>query len=241
MDRRQHQSSPQRQPNPGDPTTSATDPLIGRRIAQYRIDAVLGSGGMGTVYRAYDLKLERPVALKSVRPGRSQRGLDQFLKEVRTVSTLNDPNIVTIHGFETCDEGRFIVMEFVEGLTLRTLSDVAASGSRLTIDEIVSISTQIASALRVAHAAGIIHRDIKPENVMVREQDRLVKLLDFGLARLMPRAIVRSAGEKAERHPRLRRRWDDGQGARGAAPRRGAHGGSGRRRICRPNRYRDDD
>src|SRR5688572_2403743 len=183
--------------SPGDPTTSATDRLIGQRIAQYRIDAVLGSGGMGTVYRAYDLKLERPVALKSVRPGRSQRGLDQFLKEVRTVSTLNDPNIVTIHGFETCDEGRFIVMEFVEGLTLRTLCDITASRSRMSVDEIVGISTQIASALRVAHAAGIIHRDIKPENVMVREQDRLVKLLDFGLARLMPRAIARSAGEKA--------------------------------------------
>jgi predicted ATPase len=154
---------------------------------------------MGTVYRAYDLKLERPVALKSVRPGRVQRGLEQFLKEVRTVSTLNDPNIVTIHGFETCDEGRFIVMEFVEGLTLRTLCDSTASRSRLSVDEIVTISTQIASALRVAHAAGIIHRDIKPENVMVREQDRLVKLLDFGLARLMPRAILRSAGEKASR------------------------------------------
>ena len=148
---------------------------------------------MGTVYRAYDLKLERPVALKSVSPGRSQRGLDQFLKEVRTVSNLNDPNIVTIHGFETCDEGRFIVMEFVEGLTLRALSGSAPSQSRLTIDDVISIAMQIASALRVAHAAGIIHRDIKPENVMVREQDRLVKLLDFGLARLMPRANVRSA------------------------------------------------
>jgi serine/threonine protein kinase/predicted ATPase len=177
------------------PASSATDRLIGRRIAQYRIDAVLGKGGMGTVYRAYDLKLERPVALKSVRPGRSARGLDQFLKEVRTVSNLNDPNIVTIHGFETVDDGRFIVMEFVEGLTLRALSDVAITRTRLSVDEVVGIAMQMASALRVAHAAGIIHRDIKPENVMVREQDRLVKLLDFGLARLLPRAIVRSTAD----------------------------------------------
>ena len=109
--------SPLRDRKPGDLTSIRTTRLIGTQIAHYRIDAVLGTGGMGTVYRGYDLKLERPVALKSMRRGRSQRGLDQFLKEVRTVSNLNDPNIVTIHGFENCDEGRFIVMEFVEGQT----------------------------------------------------------------------------------------------------------------------------
>jgi len=157
---------------------------IGSRIAHYRIDAVLGSGGMGTVYRAYDRKLERPVALKFIHPGRTKKGLDQFLKEVRTVSSLNDPNIITIHGFDQSDDGPFIVMEFIEGTTLRALAD-ARDGDALGMEEIVRIGLQVSSALRVAHAAGVVHRDIKPENVMVRQQDRLVKLLDFGLARLM--------------------------------------------------------
>ena len=184
--------SPLRDRKPGDLTSIRTTRLIGTQIAHYRIDAVLGTGGMGTVYRGYDLKLERPVALKSMRRGRSQRGLDQFLKEVRTVSNLNDPNIVTIHGFENCDEGRFIVMEFVEGQTLRAWSDRSPKAGRLTIEQVVGIAMQVASALRVAHAAGIVHRDIKPENVMVRDHDRLVKLLDFGIAGLMPRGTTHS-------------------------------------------------
>ena len=148
---------------------------------------------MGTVYRAYDSKLERPVALKFVMPGGTQKGLEQFLKEVRTVSNLNDPNIVTIHGVGKRGHGRFIVMECVEGETLRRLSEQSPEREDLSIEEIVRIGIQVASALRVAHAAGVVHRDIKPENVMVRQHDRLVKLLDFGLARLMPRVAEPSA------------------------------------------------
>ena len=101
--------------------STATDHRIGSRIAHYRIDAVLGRGGMGKVYRAYDRNLERPVALKFIHSRGNKRALDQFLKEVRTVSSLNDPNIVTIHGFDQSDDGPFIIMEFVEGDTLRTL------------------------------------------------------------------------------------------------------------------------
>ena len=177
------------------PAGAEPDPLVGTQVAHYRIAAVLGHGGMGSVYRAHDRKLDRPVALKFVRPGRSRKSLDQFLSEVRTVSSLNDPNIVTIHGFETHEDRRFIVMELVDGVTLRALLDGAA-GAAVPLEEIVRIAMQVASALRVAHAAGVVHRDIKPENVMVRRQDRLVKLLDFGLARLMPRAAHQSGAER---------------------------------------------
>ena len=202
------------------PSGVGADPLVGTRLGHYRIGAVLGRGGMGTVYRARDAKLHRPVALKFVQSGRSRRTLDQFLSEVRTVSGLNDPNIVTIHGFENYDNHLFIVMELVEGLTLRVLSDGSDEGP-VSIEEIVRIAIQVASALHVAHAAGVVHRDIKPENVMVRQHDRLVKLLDFGLARLMPRAVPRSvagrAGEASGRRSRevgdpsrssqIRNRW----------------------------------
>jgi len=172
-------------------SSSQPERRVGRRIAHYRIDAVLGSGGMGTVYRAYDRRLERPVALKFIHPGGTKRGLEQFLREVRTVSALNDPNIVTIYGFDQSDDGPFIVMEFIEGATLRHLAD-APGKDALSLEETVRIGVQVSSALRVAHQAGVIHRDIKPENVMVRHQDRLVKLLDFGLARLMAQPRLRS-------------------------------------------------
>jgi tetratricopeptide (TPR) repeat protein len=147
----------------------------------YRIEAVLGRGGMGEVYLAQDSRLGRKVALK-ILPAQFTANPDsvrRFEQEARAASSLNHPNIVSIFDIGQSSSGRFLVMELVEGETLRQ-----PPGRTLPIQDIVRIGAQIAEALNVAHAAGIVHRDIKPENVMVRA-DGYVKVLDFGLARLL--------------------------------------------------------
>jgi predicted ATPase len=151
-----------------------------RTIAHYRILSSLGAGGMGEVYLAQDTRLDRLVAIKLL-PAHLTTNLARlrrFEQEARAVSALNHPNIVTIYEIGEADEGRFIVLEYVKGRTLRTLV-----GGREGVDSIASIGPQVATALGVAHAAGIVHRDIKPENIMVRD-DGYAKVLDFGLARL---------------------------------------------------------
>ena len=156
---------------------------IGKRLGHYEILRTLGKGGMGEVYLARDTKLNRNVALKFLRKdftkdiGRVQR----FEQEARTISALNHPNILTIHEIGEADGHGFIVTELVDGETLR---HKLAAGP-LKLPEALHIAEQIASALASAHAAGIIHRDIKPENVMLR-RDGIVKVLDFGLAKLTP-------------------------------------------------------
>ena len=134
---------------------------------------------MGEVYRAHDPRLGRAVAVKIIRrTAHDQEGaLDRLLREATLASSLNHPNIVTIYDTGVVGVDRYVAMELVEGTTLRKL---AANG--LPVDRAVQICRQVAEALAVAHAAGIVHRDIKPENVMVRP-DGYVKLLDFGLAR----------------------------------------------------------
>src|SRR5580658_1575170 len=154
--------------------------MIGETIGNYHIAAELGRGGMGEVYRARDLRLGRAVALKFL-PERnlSDRGaVERFLREARAASALNHPNIVTIYDVGDTANGRYIAMEFIEGQTLRSL---ATAG--VPIKELLDVGGQVARALTVAHAAGIVHRDIKPENVMIRG-DGYVKVLDFGLARV---------------------------------------------------------
>jgi tetratricopeptide (TPR) repeat protein len=154
--------------------------MIGETIGNYHITAELGRGGMGEVYRARDLRLGRAVALKFL-PERnlSDRGaVERFLREARAASALNHPNIVTIYDVGETASGRYIAMEFVEGHTLRSL----ANGG-LLIEKLLDVGGQVAKALAVAHAAGIVHRDIKPENIMIRA-DGYVKVLDFGLARV---------------------------------------------------------
>jgi len=149
-------------------------------IAHYRVLSSLGAGGMGEVYLAEDARLGRLVAIKLL-PAELTRDaarLRRFELEARAVSALNHPNIVTIYEIGEADVGRFIVLEYVKGQTLRSLI-----GGRRNAQAIAPIGRQIATALSVAHAAGMIHRDIKPENVMVRD-DGYVKVLDFGLARL---------------------------------------------------------
>jgi serine/threonine protein kinase/Tfp pilus assembly protein PilF len=157
---------------------SATTPGLGARISHYRLEAELGRGGMGVVYRARDERLARDVALKlllDVESDRDQR--DRILAEARAAAALNHPGIVTI--YEVGEDGArlFISMELVAGQTLRELSAAAP----LATHELARLGAQIAEALAAAHARGIIHGDVKPENVVVQANGR-VKLLDFGIA-----------------------------------------------------------
>src|SRR5262247_886811 len=154
---------------------------VGRNIGPYQVISMLGRGGMGEVFLAEDTRLERKVALK-ILPGdftQSPDRLRRFEREAKAASALNHPNILTIHEIGESDGAHYIVSEFVEGETLRAMIE----RGRLDVDQAITIAEQLASALGVAHEAGIIHRDIKPENVMVRP-DGLVKVLDFGLAKL---------------------------------------------------------
>jgi predicted ATPase len=136
---------------------------------------------MGEVFRAFDTRLNRSVAIKVMRPGDSADQAARFLREARAASSLNHPNIVIIHEIGDTSTGeRFIVQEFIEGETLRSRLDGA-----LPLAQALDIGRQAAAALSAAHAAGIVHRDIKPENIMIRG-DGFVKVLDFGLARVTP-------------------------------------------------------
>ncbi len=153
----------------------------GALLGCYEIVSSLGAGGMGEVYRARDKRLGRDVAIK-ILP--SSKRLDaelarRFEREARAASALNHPNIITVYDIGVCDAGRYMVMELVEG---QTLFEMLASGAAPAA--LVPVGGQIAKALAVAHAAGMIHRDIKPANIIVRK-DGYVKILDFGLARLV--------------------------------------------------------
>ena len=165
--------------------------LIGRTIGHYEIQSLLGTGGMGVVYLARDLKLGRQIAIKLL-PTRFTRDIAQvqrFEHEASAASGLNHPNIITIHEIVREENTHFIATEFVAGQTLR---EKIASGT-MSMKEILGIAIQIADALTAAHAAGIVHRDIKPENVMVRP-DGLVKVLDFGLAKPSPNESIPGSG-----------------------------------------------
>jgi serine/threonine protein kinase/tetratricopeptide (TPR) repeat protein len=158
----------------------------GTRLGSYEITSLLGSGGMGQVYRAKDLKLGRDVAIKVLRedfasdPDRLRR----FEQEARSASALNHPNIITIHDIGKHGETPYIAMEFVEGKTLREM----LTDGPLPTKKLLQLATQIAEGLAKAHSAGIVHRDLKPENLMV-SSDGYVKILDFGLAKLLPEAV----------------------------------------------------
>jgi len=151
----------------------------GTTVGRYQIHSLLGSGGMGEVYKAIDATLGRPVALKVLRRelGVDPERLGRFLHEARAASALNHPNILTIHEVGEHDASRFLVSEFVEGESVRQRLE---RGS-LTLREILDIGIQTASALAAAHAASIVHRDIKPDNLMLRP-DGYIKVLDFGVA-----------------------------------------------------------
>src|SRR5215813_7571324 len=159
---------------------------IGTQIQHYKIAAPLGIGGMGEVYLAEDVRLERKVAVK-ILPSelvKDKRRLLRFEQEARAVSSLNHPNIITLHEIGQTDEVHYLVTEFVEGETLRhRLKDWQSE-----LVDVLDIAIQICNALAAAHQAGIIHRDIKPDNVMLRP-DGYVKILDFGIAKLTEKSL----------------------------------------------------
>ncbi len=153
----------------------------GTKLGPYEIIELLGAGGMGEVYRARDARLDRFIAIKTLRAAFSTDSdrLHRFELEARSASALNHPNIVTIHELGRDGSTHYIAMELVEGKTLREL---LVSGS-LPMRRIIEIAAQVADGLTKAHEAGIMHRDLKPENLMV-SHDGFVKILDFGLAKL---------------------------------------------------------
>lgn len=152
-----------------------------KTISHYKILRTIGSGGMGEVYLAEDTRLKRKVALKMlpIEAGADAAKVSRFEKEARAASALNHPHILTVYDVGEIDSFRYIVTEFVDGQTLR---DYFSHG-RIPIRKVLDIITDVAKALSAAHDAGIVHRDIKPENIMIRT-DGLVKVLDFGLAKL---------------------------------------------------------
>jgi len=154
----------------------------GQSFGSYLVLDRLGAGGMGEVYLATDTRLDRRVALKILPEdvATDKRRMQRFALEARVASTLNQPNILTVFEFGEAESLHFLATEYVDGETLREY----LHGTRLKLTEVLDISTQIVAALEAAHEARIVHRDIKPENVMIRRRDHIVKVLDFGLAKL---------------------------------------------------------
>ena len=154
----------------------------GLKLGRYEIRAHLGTGGMGQVYLAQDTsELDRAVAIKLLPAdiAADPKWMQRFIREARTVSALNHPNVLTVYEFGIHDSTRFMAMEYVDGVTLRD----HLKGNRLNLHEVLDIGMQVAAALNAAHEAHVIHRDIKPENIMLRRRDGIVKVLDFGLAK----------------------------------------------------------
>ncbi|HEX8961004.1 MAG TPA: serine/threonine-protein kinase, partial [Geobacteraceae bacterium] len=163
-----------------------------KKISHYEILHELGRGGMGVVYKAHDLLLDRFVALKFLPHGltRDTDEKERFYREARAASSLNHPNVTTIHEIQDHEGALFLAMEFVEGETLKKL---LAHGEPLSLSRVLDIATQVAGGLACAHERGIVHRDVKSDNIMLTPKGQ-VKIMDFGLAQLKGATKLTQAG-----------------------------------------------
>ena len=171
--------------------------MVGETVSHYHIVGKLGGGGMGLVYDAEDTRLGRHVALKFIPDDlvNDKKALDRFIREARAASQLNHPGICTIYDIEEMNGQPFIVMEKLEGVSLKE----RLRGDPMELDEILDVGIQVADALAACHEKGIIHRDIKPANIFLTKSGQ-VKILDFGLAKLSP-GVARNNDAQAADDP----------------------------------------
>ena len=171
-------------------------PLIppGSKLSHFEILEKLGEGGMGVVYKARDLRLDRFVAIKVLpeQTGSNAERQSRFEQEAKAASALNHPSIITVHEIDRAGDATFIAMELVDGKTL----DAAIARKGMRVGEALKYAVQITDALAAAHGIGIVHRDLKPANIMVTGKG-LVKVLDFGLAKLTPQPARSAAGRES--------------------------------------------
>jgi adenylate cyclase len=169
--------------------------MIGQSISHYRIEEKLGEGGMGIVYKAHDTKLDRTVALKflPLHLSASEQDKVRFLQEAKAAAALNHPNIMNIHEIGDHEKSSFLVMEYIQGKTLKSLIEKNQAGGGIPVRKAIDYALQIASGLKDAHEKNIIHRDIKSENIMLSDDER-IKIMDFGLAKLKSGSNLTKSG-----------------------------------------------
>ncbi len=169
--------------------------MIGQTVSHYKILEKLGEGGMGVVYKARDLKLDRPVAVKFLPShlSSSEENKARFIQEAKATAALNHPNILGVHEIDEQNGSMFLVMEYVEGKTLKSHITNLKSGTGMPVRQAIEWTAQVAQGLKAAHERNIVHRDIKPENIMLAANDQL-KIMDFGLAKLRGGAGITKTG-----------------------------------------------